>query len=347
MKKGVGYLLGFLLALSFFGSKSFAFSLKTEKVKLIKEPVHIYLPAVVVSKTAVTVSSKIPGFIENLNVDLGYKVKKGDILLTIDQNVSKQNIKQAVANVEKAKSRLKNAKFNYEKYLTLYKNKVVSKQQLINMTTNYKTALGAYQQALAALKMAESTLKYSVIKSPVNGIVSEKYVNNGDMASMFQPLLKISPTNALQVMADIDQATLKLVWNLKYADVTVKIENKTLPLKITNISPALDPITKTETIKIDLPKTLKAMPGEFAYVIFSTKTHPTVVVNKKAVTTRGGIKGVFVVGKKGKISFRMVRCGRIYKGYIEILSGLFPKETVVIDPPLSLKNGSVIINEKR
>ncbi len=345
MKKWYIYFVGFFFIAFFMQGSAFCSTLKTDRVRLIKEPVYSYIPAEVISKTAATILSKIPGFVENLRVDIGDRVKKGEILLTIDQNISKQNIKEALANVAKAKAQLKNAKFNYKKYFKLYKNKVISKQQFLNMKTEFKTAVGAYEQAVAGLRAAQSTLRYSVIKSPINGIVSAKYVNNGDIASMFQPLLKINRLNALQVKANIDEKTLSLIHSLKF--VKIEIGDKILNIKPSHVSPALDSITRTLEIKADLPKTFRAKPGEFAYVIIETKDRPAIMVNTSAITTRGGINGVFVVGKNGKAYFRVVRLGEKYNGYVEVLSGLFPKETVVLNPPLKLKNDSVVLDEKQ
>ncbi len=343
MKKRLIYLACFVLVIFFVNPKSFASTLQTSKVKIIKKPVYSYIPAEVISKTAATILSKIPGFVENLRVDIGDKVKKGEILLTIDQNISKQNVKSATANVAKAKSQLKNAAFNYKKYKKLYESGVISKQRFLAMKTEYETALGAYEQAVSALKMAKSTLRYSVIKSPVNGIISAKYVDNGDITSMFQPLLKINRMNTLQIKASIDEKTLASIRSLNY--VFVKIKNLVFKIKPTHISPALDSVTRTLEIKADLPKDVKAKPGEFAYLIVATKKKPVIAVNKQAVTTRGGIKGVFVVSSN-KAYFRMVRLGESYGKYIEILSGIFPNETVILNPPLSLKNESAVVNEK-
>ncbi len=344
MKRFILNMLIFLVFVFLFFLQSLAFSFTISKVRLLKKTVYDYIPAEVISKKAVTISSKIPGFVENLHVDIGNIVKKGEILLTIDQNVSKQNIKQALANVSKAKAQLKNAKFNYEKFVKLYKEKAISRQQFLNMKTNYQTSLGAYEQSLAALKTAQSTLRYSIIKSPVDGIISDKYVNDGDMASMFQPLLKISEINSLQIRAYVDSTVSDLIEHSRR--VVVKIKDKTLKLNVSNISPSLDPITRTREIKIKLPKTINVSPGEFAYVIIGVKSKNFIVVDKRAQTTRGGIDGVFVVDKKGRANFRMVKFGNTYKQYIISLSGLFPNEVVVLNPSLSLKNGSVVVNEK-
>ncbi len=345
MKKYCTYLLNLTFLVLFISSVTIAATLKTGVVKLKQEPVYNYIPAEITSRTDATILSKIPGFVENLKVDIGDKVKKGDILLSIDQNTSKQNIQEAYANVSKAKAQLKNAEFNYKRYSKLYKNKVISQQQFLKIKTDYKTALSAYKQAVAGLKTSQSALKYSIIKSPIDGIVSQKYVNNGDITSMFQPLIKISRTNALQVIANIDEKTLNSINSLGY--IKVEIKDKTVNIKVSHIAPALDSAARTLTIKADLPNTIHAKPGEFAYVIVKEKTKPVIVVHKDAITTHGGIKGVFVVDQNNKAYFRMVRVGNSHNNYTEILSGLLPNEKVVLNPPLSLKNESVISDEKQ
>ncbi len=331
----------FSFILLLFAQKSIAY--KLSKVMIVKEPVYEYIPAEVISNKSVIVSSKIPGFVRGLRVDVGSVAKKGEVLLYIEKKTMQQSIKQAKENVLKAKAQLENARFNYNKFKVLYSQKVISRQQFLSMKTNYEMAKSAYQQALSALSVAKSNLKYSVIKSPINGVVAVKFVNNGDMAAMFQPLLKISAPGSLQVEAGISAELLK--YAKKDGAVKVKIGNKVETIKLTNISPSSDPASRTFLIKAYLPKRMHAKPGEFAYLIIKKGYKSTLVVNREAITTRGEIDGVFVVDKNNRAHFRMVRLGESYGKYVEILSGIFSGEKVVLNPPLSLTNRSIITDE--
>ncbi len=343
MKFRVYFLLLFLpVALVIAATAHTATAYTIETVKTAKKPIYERIPAEVISSKAVMVSSKIPGFIHGLKVDIGDRVKKGETLLFIEKKTMQQNIKQAKENVAKAKANLENAQFNYSKFLKLYKQKVISKQQFLNMKTNFEMAKSAYQQALSALAVAESNLKYSIIKSPVNGVISEKFVNNGDMAVMFQPLLKISTPNNLQVKAGISE---QLVEKLKRSGCTVVVGKTSFRANSISISPAADPVTRTFTLKITIPETVKAKPGEFACVVIKSEEKETILIERSALTSRGGIDGVFVVDKNNRAHFRMVKLGETYGKQIEVLSGLFPGERIVVNPPLSLANRSNVTDE--
>ncbi len=317
--------------------------IKIAVVTFKKKPVVLRIPAVVISKDAVNISSKIPGFIKDLKVDIGDYVKRGQVLLVIEKQSIEESIKQAEENVKRAKAQLENARFNYTRFKRLYNLKVVSYQQFLNVQTAYKSALSGYKQALAALKIAKTNLAYSIVRSPINGIVSAKFANEGDMAAMFQPILRISALSRLQVKANVTLDVLNALKKDGY--VGVEIGSQYVRAKIANISHVSDPITRTFEIKADLPEGVKAKPGEFASLIVSKRYRKVLVVDKRALTTRGGITGVFVVDTSGRAHFRMVRLGSRYGKYVEVLSGLFRGEKVVLNPPLQLKNSDRVTYE--
>ena len=336
-----------ILSLSFALNAVYAYceNLKLDSVKLVNKPVFISIPAEVISKDRVSISSKITGYIRNLNVDIGDMVRKGDILLVIEKSATAQNIKQAQANVERAKAQLENAEFNYRKFLSLYKQKVISKKKFMDIKTDYEASKGAYEQARAGFKIAESLLGYSVVRSPVNGIISKKYVYNGDMAVVSQPLLEINSLNHLQVRAYVSSDILSKINKTK--KINVKIKDRLVNLDVKYISLVSDPVSRTFEIKANLPAKIAANPGEFASLLIKIKTSPTIIINKRDLTKRGYIEGVFSVDKKGKAHFRIIRLGKSYKNEVEVLSGLYPGQKVVANPPLYLKNGMQINNEKK
>jgi RND family efflux transporter MFP subunit len=335
-------LLLFLVCLSLLTTKASALDTALARQKV--EPVYIFVPAKIVSSKEVGISTKIAGFVKGLKIDIGDVVKKGDTLLFIDKNTANQRLEQARQNIKKAKAQLENAQFNYDKFSSLYKMKAVSKKQFLDVETEYNVAKSAYKQALSALSQAETNMNYSIIKSPIDGVISEKFVDNGDLAAMNKILMKISSLKNLQVESSVGFDVFKVIKNQK--KIKVKVNDKIFIAKLTHISLVSNPVSKTFKIKADLACNEDIYPGEFAYLLIESKTKKILVIDKDTLTKRGGMNGVFVVGKDNRVYFRIVVIGRRYGRDIEILSGLFPKEKVILNPPLLLKNAALLNDEK-
>ena len=282
------------------------------------------IPAIVISKNSVTISSKLMGYVKGLKVDVGDKVKKGEILLKIDSRSVREKIKQVRANFE-------NAKFNYTRIKKLYKEGAVSEKTFV-------AAKSAFEQAKAALKDVKTLLSYSVVRSPINGYVSRRFVQNGDMAAPSQPLLVVEGSNFYQVQTNIPNSLFDNF--LKMKKVPVKIEGKEIYGNPEYIQKSEDPISHTHLVKIIIPKLAFVHPGEFAKVLIANKPIEAVTIPKNAVIKRGGIEGVFVLDKNNIAHFRMLRLGEMVNRRYIVLSGLKQGERIVINPPYYLENNS-------
>jgi len=319
-------LVFFFLILFLLPYISFSKTLQIQTVKKKEIILYSSVPAFIISKNTITVSSKLMGYVTSLKVDVGDKVKKGETILKIDSESIKEKIKQAKANLE-------NARFNYRKIKKLYRSGVVSRK-------TYIAAKSAYDLAQAALKDVETLMSYSVVRSPINGYVSKRFVQNGDLAAPSQPLLSIEGYGIYQVEANISNSLFDNI--LKMKNIPVIIGNKEIEGQLQYAQKSEDPISHTHLVKILIPKTNFTHPGEFALILVKIKTINAVVINRSAIITRGGVRGAFVVEKNGKAFFRILRLGQKTKmGYI-VLSGLKAGEKVIENPPYYLENNTKI-----
>ncbi|MCD6192588.1 MAG: efflux RND transporter periplasmic adaptor subunit [Candidatus Aminicenantes bacterium] len=174
--------------------------------------------------TLVDVGSQVSGKIAKIYVDFNSRVKKGDILAEIDQSSFLTRIKQAEANYQSAKASLERArvtmetsKKKYERALKLFEQKLISPEEKETAETNYFNAVADYQSALARLEQAKSQLEssrvdlsYTIIKSPIDGVVIKRNINVGQtVAASFQAPVLFQIANDLtkmQVECSVDEA---------------------------------------------------------------------------------------------------------------------------------------------
>ena len=320
--RGVKRALTTVIILLILQAPVFAKEFQTITVK--KEKLYLFskIPAFVIPKNSVVISSKLMGFVKGLKVDVGDRVKKGEVLLEIESKSIKEKIKQVKANLE-------NASFNYHKIKKLYKEGVVPKRSFV-------AAKSAYEQAKAALKDVKTLVSYSIIRSPITGYVSKKFIQNGDLAAPSQPLIAVEGTDTYQIQANIANNLYPYI--LKMEKIPVVIGNRKIYGKLQYIQKSEDPISHTHLAKILIPKKDYIHPGEFAIVLIKKNPINAIIISKKAIIERGGVRGVFVVGKDNRVHFRMLRLGEKTDGKYVVLSGLNAGERVILNPPYYIVN---------
>ncbi|MHB1229282.1 MAG: efflux RND transporter periplasmic adaptor subunit, partial [Halothiobacillus sp.] len=268
-------------------------------------------------------------------------------LLAIDSTDVTGAINQARATVSKAAAGLADAKGNYERYQTLYKQNAVPKQLFEQMQTAYKVAQSNYTAADAALKQAQAQLTYVKITAPFAGTITSRMVDPGQMAYPSAPLLTLQGSGQKQVEVQLNSqafATLKLGEPLAVNYTDFMGEQHQFAGIVERMVDATDPVTHTHTVKIGVPESIDVRSGNYV-VIAVTVAHETgMIVPTSAIHDRGGIRGVFVLDEQNVAWFRMVRLGTQVNGQQVILAGLVPGERIVTQANNRLQNGIHIIN---
>lgn len=259
-----------------------------------------------------------------------------------------------------AEASLSNARSTYERLEKLYQAGAASKQDYDNATEHYKAAraqverldaqeqalLAQRQQALAKVKEARAGLEaaaiqmgYTEIVAPFAGLVVKKMVEEGDLVGPGQPLLVVDRP-PWRVEAAINEQYLPRI----HVGDSLKIEVDNLAGqefagKVAEINPAVDPMSRTFKIKIDLPDNGGIKPGMFARVYLPVGQRQGIVLPETAIVKKYDLNGVFVVGEDGKAHLRYVEVGRKVDGGQEITAGLKPGEMVVTGGLEGLEDG--------
>jgi RND family efflux transporter MFP subunit len=295
----------------------------------------------VVALESVHVASRLMGYIRDIAVVEGQAVKQGQRLFTIDPLDIEGAVEQARLGLRQAEDAMKDAKTDFDRFENLYKDEVVSRQQFEKMKLNHDIAVSRAAQAKAGLGTAQGQMRYATVTSPINGVVTQKLANEGDIAAPGHPVLMLENPARLQVQTAVAEDLYKGI--RLGQEVMVEIDGQTKPVsaKVARLSPAADPMTHTYPIKLDL-----AAPGlrsgSFARVLFPTGKRSVLAVPVAAVLDRAGITGVFVVDAQGAAQYRMVRVGQAAGGLVEVLSGLNAGERVVTGNAQAVNNGDKV-----
>jgi RND family efflux transporter MFP subunit len=319
---------------------------KTAEVKLGTVEDKISLTGNIEPQHEVTVYSKVSGEVEKIAVDVGEKVKKGELIAEIEKEKLILQVERLDASLEAAEINVKNLSKDYERIKSLFEKDAVSQQKMDNIDTAYRSTQARVKELRASLDLAKIHLADSRIYAPINGTIARKFIDEGEMiidASMTKnaPLVTIVYMDTIKVMVNVTERDIADIEIGQEARVKVDAyPDKVFTGKVSNISPVLDLLSRTAPIEIGIinPDYL-LKPGMFARVeIITEECKNVLIVPIKAILYREGKETLFVV--EGNIAkLREVETGVENGGMVEITSGLKEKEKVIIEGAYGLKNG--------
>lgn len=308
----------------------------------------------------VSLAPKIAGKVGAVYVNVGSPVRAGQVVLRLDAPELAAGVRQAAAGVRQAEaalvlaeSNLRQAQMDYEvaaanwerakvllehealaeaefqaKYELPYKAAKERAEKLA--PAQVRQAEAGVCQAEAALALAKANLANSVLTSPLDGFVTVRNVDPGEMASPTMPILTIVNIDKVAVEAGVSEwqvNRLKMGQKVKVFIAAAQAE----PFEgiISNLSPAADPRTKNYTVKVEIPNPQHLIkPGMFAEIDLGV-AEEAVLVPRDAVVTRDNTSVVFIV-KENKAVRRKVETGASDGRNIAIKQGLKPGERVVV-----------------
>ncbi len=302
---------------------------------LFKEVDQTYAAeALVEAVNQATVSAQISGRIVEINFDAGDYVKKGQVLVRIDEREASQVLAGSQAQVAQAQAALQNAKANYDRTKQLVAQKFVSQAALDKALTEYKAAQAQAQASLAGAGAAATSKGFATIVAPYSGVVAARHAELGEMASPGKPLMTGFDPKDLRVVASIPQYKLPEVRQSPRATVEFPALNKWVNVTTISVLPSAEARTHTTRVRLDLPENTKdVIPGMYARAHFTVGRARKLLVPDSAVIRRSEVTAVYVVDKKEQVHLRYVRLGEAAgQAEIEVLAGLVPGEVIATEP---------------
>ncbi len=329
----------------------------------------------------IDVHAKVAGYVKHIYVDMGDRVKQGQVLAILEIPELEDELSQADAQVRqseqeilRAQNELKRAQADYgvaHLEYTRLKGVIQTRPDLVAQqevddaqgrdnaaeaqVAASKAALAAAQEHLREAKAnrerVQALFDYSRIVAPFDGVVTWRYADTGAMLAagtssekQALPLVKLSQNGLLRLDIPIPEAEVPAVRLGKQVDVEVEALKRTFQGRVARFADKVDPNTRTMMTEIEVPNPkLEIVPGMYAYVSFPTvERKQTLAVPVQAVSRDGNRATAYCVTPDNRIEVRPVTVGIETPSQIEILSGLAEGDRVVVGNKSRLRQGQVV-----
>jgi RND family efflux transporter MFP subunit len=263
-------------------------------------------------------SARISAYVKQVLASAGESVTRGQVLVRLDD----REIREQLAAVE---ARLKQAKTEYDRTKQLFDKAAATEQSLIS-------AESAYRSAQAEAEGIKVMMTYTEITAPINGIVTDRQVEAGDLANPGQVLLTVYDPANMRMETPVP---LRLIEKLRLGQaVQVELDRPagTFQGTVSEIVGEIDPLSRTQKVKILLENPgRKILPGTFGRVWVEEDARPAILVPPSAVYRIGQMELVQLV-KAERVVRRAVKTGARHNQQVEVLSGLEEGDRILVQP---------------
>jgi RND family efflux transporter MFP subunit len=197
-------------------------------------------------------------------------------------------------------------------------------------------------QTKAALTQARTSLDYTRIRAPFDGVVTEKKADSGALASPGMTIFTVEDVRRYRLEVAVNENDLRYVRASQQVPIVIDaLDNAALSGKVVQIVPAADAASRTFLVKIELPPDARLRSGLFGRAQISRGERQTLLIPRTAVVERGQLQGVFVLDQDKVAGLRYITLGKPSASAIEVLAGLQSGERLVAKP------GDLDLNGKR
>jgi len=276
-----------------------------------------------------TVSAQTSGRVEKLYYDVDDFVAKGSILVEFTNTEQKSILNQAQANASAAKIAFNQAEIDYHRIKDVYAKKLVAKSQLDQSLSNRNALQAKSIAAESAIIAAKKQLEYTVIRAPYDGILTNRYVEVGEVVNPGTAIMEGLSLSQLRVITHIPEKIIHQVKTNPTATIILNDGTEIIAKNIT-IFPYADKTTRTFKTRLDLDLTnTQLFPGMTVKVKIKVGESTRILVPISTIVTRSELTLVYVLQDE-KIIPRQVKTGSRQGKRIEIISGLDINEKIII-----------------
>ncbi|HZL09155.1 MAG TPA: efflux RND transporter periplasmic adaptor subunit [Prolixibacteraceae bacterium] len=302
------------------------------------------------SERTAQISTRIMGYITKIQVKVGDRVQKGQLLVTISDQDVRAKKAQAEASVNSANAALKVAEKDHDRYTTLFQQESASAKELENINLHFEAAKSGAEAAAQMLNEVNAMLAYSRILAPFSGTVTQKMADEGSMANPGMPILTIEQDGELQISASIPESEISKTRLGAIADVEVKSVNRKFQGEVIQISRSSQFSGGQYEVKISVPD--QAAKGLFAGMyttVFipledsvTSESTSSVWVPEESLIRREQLTGLYTVNENNTAALHWVRTGKTDGKRVEIVSGLTAAEPFIVSAESKLYNGAPV-----
>jgi multidrug efflux pump subunit AcrA (membrane-fusion protein) len=341
----------------------------TARAAMTDVPGAIDSGGVVQARTTATITARILAPVREVRVSPGDRVRQGQTLLVLDGDdlaasaraarstilVAEQGSKAAAAELRAAEAGLALARASHDRVAGLQARRSATAQELDDATATLRSAearvaaaaarvlqaASAVESARAASDQASTTESFTTIAAPFDGMVTEKMVEPGNMASPGVPLLRLEDTREFRLEVRVDESRIGQTRNGDSVLVFLGAAATAITGTVVEVSRAVDADARAFLVKIALPDAPGRRSGEFGKARFSGTPRRVLTIPSSAIVRRGQLTSVFVVDND------VARTRLVNLRESEVLAGLAESEMVILSPEADVTDGRRVRPERQ
>jgi RND family efflux transporter MFP subunit len=355
-------------------------AVKTARAAEVQLGTSVVVSGTLAAHERATVSTKVPGRLQVLNVDLGSRVAKGQVLAQVAPTDYELRVRQAEAALAEARARiglsegendvvdpaqtgtvrqaaavLEEARQNRERSARLAAEGLIAQSERDASEAAFKVAESRYQDALDEIRgrsatagqrrvdlaVAQQQLTDTSVKAPFAGVVEQKRANVGEYMAAGAPLIDLVSVDPLRFRAEVPERDAASVRSGQAVRVSAEGVDREYAGSISRLSPTISERNRVLVVEADISNDGGLRPGTFVRAqIVTDATTRGITIPNRALVTFAGLQKVFLV-KEGKAVEKAVTAGRRTEQWTEIASGLAVGDEVVLDPG-NLRSGEAV-----
>ncbi len=312
---------------------------QTTEVTTLETPQLVDAVGTVEPRRKTDVASRLLASINQVTVNPGDKVQQGQLLCVLDDREIQAQFREVAAAVAGIEADLAVRRREYDRYKKMYSDHAVTKEDLDRIEGAYQVGQAQLQRMLEQANRMKIMLTYTQIKAQTSGIVGDRYVDPGDLAVPGKPLVTIHNPDELELNANVREGLAGKIHIGMQMAVRIDALSRNMVGTIREIVPRAEANSRSLLVKIKLPHDQLdgIYIGMFGRVSIPVDKLDRVVIDQRALLEIGQLCLVDVVRPDKILERRFVRTGEQFRDkkdpsilLREILSGLKPKETVVL-----------------
>jgi multidrug efflux pump subunit AcrA (membrane-fusion protein) len=337
----------------------------TSAAELTTFPSSVEAGGVVRARVTALIASRVMAPIADVRVRAGDRVRRGDVLVTLDARDLRANdaraqsatlsaaefVRAAEADVRATESSVRFARVTHDRVAALAAKRSATNAELDQAVAALSAAEAQHASAQARLAAAAAerdatksaadaaavTAAYATLAAPFDGIVVERSAESGSMATPGSPLLTLEDPTTYRLEVRLDETRAKVV--AMGGDATVQLDNDTsITGRIVEIA-RVDSTSHSFLVKIQLPAGSAVRSGQFGRAKFNGPPRQAITVPSSSLLRRGQLTFVFLADADQHVHLRPVSTGATAGDRTEILAGLRQGDHVVVSPSPTLADG--------
>ena len=313
-----------------------------------KAAAGLTLPAEIRPFLDAPIYARSSGYLKRWLVDIGARVKAGDLLAEIDAPELRQELSRAKAEVLQAEAALGLARTTAGRWAELLKTASVSEQEAAEKQADLELKSANLEAARATVRRLEELESFSAVKAPFSGTITTRGIDIGQLivaGSSSKELFHLEQTDTLRVYVRVPQMGARGITHGQSAELTIpELAGRIFPAKVVRTSGSMSADSRTLLAELQVDNSHhEILAGTYAQVRFTeAKIEVPLTLPSNTLLFRSEGLQVGLVHEDGKIELRSVTLGRDFGPTVEIVGDIQLTDRVVLNPPDSLVSGTTV-----